>query len=158
MSLSTFDYINKLLKVSADALSIQYTKETPTTLNLFCSDNEGAFIANLSLVESNRTPINSTLDNVTYTVDLMVITSRDYDLTNEALLMVESDARDLLSKYVFLLKNNKYCSVQNQGFLKVYREGGFGGAGIAGQITISLPDRDSNCELFCNTSTIDVDC
>tara|TARA_R110000751_G_scaffold267900_1_gene367635 strand:+ start:23 stop:499 length:477 start_codon:yes stop_codon:yes gene_type:complete len=158
MSLNTFDYINKLLLVAAESLNIQYTKETPTTLNLFCSENEGAFIANLSLIETSRTPINSSLDNITYTIDLMVIVSRDYDLTNEDILQAESDARKIISKYTYLLKQNKFCNVQNQGFAKVYREGGFGGAGISGQITISLPDKDDNCDVFCNDMTIDVDC
>ena len=157
MSLSTFDYINKLLKVSADALSIQYTKETPTTLQNWCRENEGVFVANIGMTES-RTPINSTLDYITYAVSLYFVVSRDYDLTEEDKLKEESEARTLASKFIFLLKNNKYCSVSNEGFDLIFREGGYLGMGIAGVVNISLPDRDSNCELFCNTSTIDVEC
>ena len=152
MSLNTFDYINKLLLVAAESLNIQYTKETPTTLNLFCSENEGAFIANLS------SKINQSLDNVSFAVSLYFVVSRDYDITEEDKLKQESEARTLASQFIYLLKNNKYCSVQNDGFDLIFREGGYLGMGIAGTVTISLPDKDDNCDLFCNTSTIDVEC
>ena len=157
MSLSTFDYINKLLKVSADALSIQYTKETPTTLQNWCRENTGVFVANIGMTES-RSPINSTLDNVTFAVSLYFVVSRDYDLTEEDKLKEESEARTLASKFIFLLKNNKYCTVTNEGFDLIFREGGYLGMGIAGVVNISLPDRDNVCDEFCNTSTIDVEC
>lgn len=157
MSLSTFDYVNKLLKVAADALEIQYTKQTPTSLQNWCRDNSGVFVANVGITES-RSPINNNLDFLTFSVNLYFVVSRDYEVTEEQKLKQESEARDLASKYIYLLKKNKYCTVQNNGFDLIFREGGYLGLGIAGTVSISLPDRDSNCDEFCNTSTIDVEC
>ena len=157
MSLSTFDYVNKLLKVAADALEIQYTKQTPTSLQNWCRENTGVFVANVGMTES-RSPINNNLDFLTFSVSLYFVVSRDYEVTEEDKLRQESEARDLASKYIYLLKKNKYCTVQNNGFDLIFREGGYLGLGIAGTVSISLPDRDSNCDEFCNTSTIDVEC
>ena len=157
MSLSTFDYVNKLLKVAADALEIQYTKQTPTSLQNWCRENTGVFVANVGMTES-RSPINNNLDFLTFSVSLYFVVSRDYEVTEEDKLRQESEARDLASKYIYLLKKNKYCTVQNNGFDLIFREGGYLGLGIAGTVTISLPDRESNCDEFCNTSTIDVEC
>ena len=157
MSLSTFDYVNKLLKVAADALEIQYTKQTPTSLQNWCRENTGVFVANVGMTES-RSPINNNLDFLTFSVSLYFVVSRDYEVTEEQKLRQESEARDLASKYIYLLKKNKYCTVQNNGFDLIFREGGYLGLGIAGTVTISLPDLESNCDEFCNTSTIDVEC
>jgi hypothetical protein len=157
MSLNTFEYVNKLLLVAANSLGIQYTVQTPTTLNLFCSENEGAFIANLSLEETNRTPINSSLDNVTYTATLMVIVSRDYDLTNDDILEAESEARDIVSPYIALMKTAPKATIENKTFKKYYREDGFGGVGVLGTVTFTMPDRDDNCDVFCNTMIKNID-
>jgi hypothetical protein len=157
MSLSTFDYVNKLLKVAADALEIQYTKQTPTSLQNWCRDNSGVFVANVGMTES-RSPINTNLDFLTFSVSLYFVVSRDYEVTEEDKLRQESDARDLASKYIYLLKKNKYCTVQNNGFDLIFREGGYLGLGIAGTVSVSLPDRDSNCDEFCNNMTVDVEC
>ena len=157
MSLNTFEYVNKLLLIAAESLNIQYTKETPTSLQNWCRENEGVFVANIGMTES-RSKINQSLDNVSFATSLYFVVSRDYDITEEDKLQQESEARTLASQFIYLLKNNKYCSVQNDGFDLIFREGGYLGMGIAGTVTISLPDRDSNCDLFCNTSTIDVEC
>mgnify|MGYP003647525891 FL=1 len=158
MSLNTFEYVNKLLQVTADALEIQYTKETPTTLQNWCRENSGVFVANVGMSES-KTPINRNLDYVTFGVSLYFVVSRDYDVTEEEKLNQESQARELASKFIFLLNKNKFCTAQSEGFNLIFREGGYLGLGIAGNINISLADKDNNiCELFDNTSTIDVEC
>ena len=157
MSLSTFDYVNKLLKVAADALEIQYTKQTPTSLQNWCRDNSGVFVANVGITES-RSPINTNLDFLTFSVNLYFVVSRDYEVTEEDKLRQESEARTLASKFIYLLKNNKFCTVQNEGFDLIFREGGYLGLGIAGNVSISLPDKDTNCDVFCNDMTKDVEC
>lgn len=157
MSLNTFEYVNKLLLVAADSLGISYTKETPTTLQNWCRENDGAFVANIGMTES-RTPINSSLDNVSFATSLYFVVSRDYDISEDDKLKQESEARTIASKFIYLLKQNKYCSVQNEGFDLIFREGGYLGMGIAGVVNISLPDKDDNCDVFCNTMTKDVGC
>jgi len=157
MSLSTFDYVNKLLKVAADALEIQYTKQTPTSLQNWCRDNSGVFVANLGMKPS-RTRINSSLDYITYDVILYFVVSRDYDVTEEQKLKQESEARKYANDYVYLLDKNKRCSVQNNDFELIFREGGYLGLGVAGTVNISLPNLDNNCDLFCNTMTVDIEC
>ena len=155
--MNTFDYVNRLLEVAAESLAIKYTKETPTSLQNWCRDNSGVFVANVGMTES-RSKINQDLDNVTFNVSLYFVISRDYEVTNEEKLRQESDARSLASKYIYLLKNNKFCTVQNDGFDLIFREGGYLGLGIAGNVSITLPDKDDNCEVFCNTMTKDVEC
>ena len=157
MSLNTFDYVNKLLLVAAESLNIQYTKETPTSLQNWCRDNSGVFVANVGMAES-RSKINQDLDLVTFNVSLYFVVSRDYEVTQEEKLRQESEARTLASKFIYLLKNNKFCTVQNEGFDLIFREGGYLGLGIAGNVSISLPDKDTNCDVFCNDMTKDVEC
>ena len=157
MSLNTFDYVNKLLLVAAESLNIQYTKETPTSLQNWCRDNSGVFVANVGMSES-RSKINQDLDLVTFNVSLYFVVSRDYEVTQEEKLKQESEARTLASKFIYLLKNNKFCTVQNEGFDLIFREGGYLGLGIAGNVSISLPDKDANCDVFCNDMTKDVEC
>ena len=157
MSLNTFDYVNKLLLVAAQSLNIQYTKETPTSLQNWCRDNSGVFVANVGMAES-RSKINQDLDLVTFNVSLYFVVSRDYEVTQEEKLKQESEARTLASKFIYLLKNNKFCTVQNEGFDLIFREGGYLGLGIAGNVSISLPDKDANCDVFCNDMTKDVEC
>jgi len=157
MSLNTFDYVNKLLLVAAESLNIQYTKETPTSLQNWCRDNSGVFVANVGMAES-RSKINQDLDLVTFNVSLYFVVSRDYEVTQEEKLKQESEARTLASKFIYLLKNNKFCTVQNEGFDLIFREGGYLGLGIAGNVSISLPDKDTKCDVFCNDMTKDVEC
>tara|TARA_R110000765_G_scaffold73303_2_gene143496 strand:- start:93 stop:569 length:477 start_codon:yes stop_codon:yes gene_type:complete len=158
MSLSTFDYINKVLEVSADVLEIKYTKESLTSLELFCSDYGGPFIANFLMEETGRTKINSTLDNVTYTINLLIIVTRDYDLTPEQIKKAESDARVIANNYINLIKTSKKGTVDDFRFSGRYREGGYGGAGVNGFITFSIPDQDSKCEYFCNDMIKNIEC
>jgi len=155
--MNTFDYVNKLLLVAAQSLNIQYTKETPTSLQNWCRDNSGVFVANVGMAES-RSKINQDLDLVTFNVSLYSVVSRDYEVTQEEKLKQESEARTLASKFIYLLKNNKFCTVQNEGFDLIFREGGYLGLGIAGNVSISLPDKDTNCDVFCNDMTKDVEC
>jgi len=155
--MNTFDYVNKLLSVAAQSLNIQYTKETPTSLQNWCRDNSGVFVANVGMAES-RSKINQNLDLVTFNVSLYFVVSRDYEVTQEEKLKQESEARTLASKFIYLLKNNKFCTVQNEGFDLIFREGGYLGLGIAGNVSISLPDKDDNCDVFCNDMTKDVEC
>jgi len=155
--MNTFDYVNKLLLVAAESLNIQYTKETPTSLQNWCRDNSGVFVANVGMSES-RSKINQDLDLVTFNVSLYFVVSRDYEVTQEEKLKQESEARTLASKFIYLLKNNKFCTVQNEGFDLIFREGGYLGLGIAGNVSISLPDKDANCDVFCNDMTKDVEC
>ena len=155
--MNTFDYVNKLLLVAAQSLNIQYTKETPTSLQNWCRDNSGVFVANVGMAES-RSKINQDLDLVTFNVSLYFVVSRDYEVTQEEKLKQESEARTLASKFIYLLKNNKFCTVQNEGFDLIFREGGYLGLGIAGNVSISLPDKDDNCDVFCNDMTKDVEC
>jgi len=155
--MNTFDYVNKLLSVAAESLNIQYTKETPTSLQNWCRDNSGVFVANVGMSES-RSKINQDLDLVTFNVSLYFVVSRDYEVTQEEKLKQESEARTLASKFIYLLKNNKFCTVQNEGFDLIFREGGYLGLGIAGNVSISLPDKDTNCDVFCNDMTKDVEC
>jgi len=155
--MNTFDYVNKLLLVAAQSLNIQYTKETPTSLQNWCRDNSGVFVANVGMAES-RSKINQDLDLVTFNVSLYFVVSRDYEVTQEEKLKQESEARTLASKFIYLLKNNKFCTVQNEGFDLIFREGGYLGLGIAGNVSISLPDKDTNCDVFCNDMTKDVEC
>jgi len=155
--MNTFDYVNKLLLVAAQSLNIQYTKETPTSLQNWCRDNSGVFVANVGMNES-RSKINQDLDLVTFNVSLYFVVSRDYEVTQEEKLKQESEARTLASKFIYLLKNNKFCTVQNEGFDLIFREGGYLGLGIAGNVSISLPDKDTNCDVFCNDMTKDVEC
>ena len=155
--MNTFDYVNKLLSVAAQSLNIQYTKETPTSLQNWCRDNSGVFVANVGMAES-RSKINQDLDLVTFNVSLYFVVSRDYEVTQEEKLKQESEARTLASKFIYLLKNNKFCTVQNEGFDLIFREGGYLGLGIAGNVSISLPDKDTNCDVFCNDMTKDVEC
>ena len=155
--MNTFDYVNKLLSVAAQSLNIQYTKETPTSLQNWCRDNSGVFVANVGMAESTS-KINQDLDLVTFNVSLYFVVSRDYEVTQEEKLKQESEARTLASKFIYLLKNNKFCTVQNEGFDLIFREGGYLGLGIAGNVSISLPDKDTNCDVFCNDMTKDVEC
>ena len=155
--MNTFDYVNKLLLVAAQSLNIQYTKETPTSLQNWCRDNSGVFVANVGMAES-RSKINQDLDLVTFNVSLYFVVSRDYEVTQEEKLKQESEARTLASKFIYLLKNNKFCTVQNEGFDLIFREGGYLGLGIAGNVSISLPDKDTNCDVFCNDMTKDIEC
>ena len=155
--MNTFDYVNKLLSVAAQSLNIQYTKETPTSLQNWCRDNSGVFVANVGMSES-RSKINQDLDLVTFNVSLYFVVSRDYEVTQEEKLKQESEARTLASKFIYLLKNNKFCTVQNEGFDLIFREGGYLGLGIAGNVSISLPDKDDVCDVFCNDMTKDVEC
>jgi len=157
MSLNTFDYVNKLLLVAAESLNIQYTKETPTSLQNWCRDNSGVFVANVGMAES-RSKINQDLDLVTFNVSLYFVVSRDYEVTQEEKLRQESEARTLASKFIYLLKNNKFCTVQNEGFDLIFREGSYLGMGIAGVVSISMPDKDDVCDVFCNDMTKDVEC
>ena len=157
MSLNTFDYVNKLLLVAAESLNIQYTKETPTSLQNWCRDNSGVFVANVGMAES-RSKINQDLDLVTFNVSLYFVVSRDYEVTQEEKLKQESEARTLASKFIYLLKNNKFCTVQNEGFDLIFREGSYLGMGIAGVVSISMPDKDDVCDVFCNDMTKDVEC
>ena len=157
MSLNTFEYVNKLLQVTANALEIQYTKQTPTTLQNWCRDNAGIFVCNVGMTES-RSIINTNLDYVTFATSLYFVVSRDYDITEDEKLKQESQARELASKFIFLLRKNKYCTIENNSFDLIFREGGYLGLGVAGTINISLADRDNNCDVFCNTSTIDIEC
>lgn len=157
MSLSTFEYVNKLLEVSADALGIQYTRQTPTSLQLWAIHNKGKFVANVGMTET-RTKINQNLDNVTFATSLFFVVSRDSDLREEDKLKQEAQARKIADDFIFLLKNNKFCTVQNDGFDLIFREGGYLGMGIAGNVSISLPNHNDFCDIFCNTSTKDVEC
>ena len=157
MSLSTFEYVNKLLEVSADALGIQYTKQTPTSLQNWARENEGVFVANVQM-EETKSQINRNLAYTTFNTSLYFVVSRDSDLTEEDKTKQEAEARKIASQFVFLLNNNKYVTVENNGFNVIFREGGYLGMGIAGVLPISLADRDDNCDIFCNTSTIDVEC
>ena len=155
--MNTFDYVNKLLSVAAQSLNIQYTKETPTSLQNWCRDNSGVFVANVGMAES-RSKINQDLDLVTFNVSLYFVVSRDYEVTQEEKLKQESEARTLASKFIYLLKNNKFCTVQNEGFDLIFREGSYLGMGIAGVVSISMPDKDDVCDVFCNDMTKDVEC
>ena len=157
MGLNTFDYVIKLMEVSAESLSISYTKQTDTTLQNWCRYNTGQFVANVGMTEA-REPINNSLDNVTFTVSLYFVVSRNANLTPEEKTKEEGEARQLASKFIYLLKQNKFCSVQNNGFDLIFRNGSYLGAGVAGNVSISLPDKDDNCSIFDNTMTKDVGC
>lgn len=157
MGLSTFDYVIKLMDVAAESLSISYTRQTNTTLQNWCRYNTGKFVANVSMTE-RRTPINNGLDNVTFTVSLYFVVSRNDNLTPEEKTIEEGEARRLASSFIYLLKRNKFCVVQNNGFDLIFRQGGYLGAGVAGQISITLADKDDNCDLFCNYMTKDIEC
>ena len=157
MELNTFDYVIKLMETAAQSLSIKYTRETETTLQNWCRYNTGAFVANVGMKES-RSEINPHLDSVNFNVSLYFVVSRNANLTPEEKTKEESEARSLASKFIYLLNKNKFCTVQNNGFDLIFRQGGYLGAGVAGNVSISLPDKDSNCELFCNTTTKDLEC
>ena len=157
MSLSTFEYVNKLLQVSAESLGLQYTRQTPTTLQNWARYNSGMFVANVGM-EETKTPIRRNLDYTTFNTSLYFVVGRVSDLTEEEKTKQEGQARKLANEFVFLLNNNKYVTVENGGFNVIFREGGYLGMGIAGTLPISLADRNDYCDIFCNTSTNDVEC
>tara|TARA_R110000751_G_scaffold112597_2_gene211532 strand:- start:3125 stop:3607 length:483 start_codon:yes stop_codon:yes gene_type:complete len=158
MSLSSREYVLKLLQVSAEALSVSYTKQTPTSLqNWVREESNGAFVANISFTE-DRTPINLNSDYVNFNVGLFFVVSLDYDLTEEEKTKQENDANRLANRFLYLLKNNEdSVTVQNGNLETIFREGGYLGLGVAGVFTVSLADRDDYCDLFCNTSTKQID-
>jgi len=158
MGLTSREYVLKLLNVTAQSLGISYTKQTPTTLQIWANDNQGAFVANVS-IKPSRTPINKGLDYITFTVGLFFVVSRDYDITEEEKTKQENEADKLASNFLYLLKQNEHTETELEGDLdSIFREGGYLGLGMAGVYTISLPDRDDYCDLFCNTATKDVSC
>ena len=158
MSLSSREYVLKLLATSAEALGVKYTKQTPTTLQLWARENTGAFVANISMSES-RTPINKNLDYVTYTVGLFFVVSRDFDLTEENKTKQENDASKLANDFLSMLKKNDVSNtVLNGSMDSIFRNGGYLGLGMAGVYNISLADRDDYCDIFCNDTTKDIGC
>ena len=71
MGLSSREYILKLLKVSAEGLGVNYTKQTPNTLQLWVRENNAPFVANITLT-SDRTPINSSIDMISFNIGLFI--------------------------------------------------------------------------------------
>jgi hypothetical protein len=109
-------------------------------------------------MEETKSQINRNLAYATFNTTLYFVVSRDADITEEDKTQQEAEARKLASEFVFLLNNNKYVTVENSGFNVIFREGGYLGMGIAGVLPISLADRNDFCDIFCNTSTNDVEC
>jgi hypothetical protein len=158
MGLSSREYVLKLLSVTSESLGVKYTKQTPTTLQNWARENEGAFVANVS-IKPSRTPINKTLDYISFEVGLFFVVSREYDLTEEDKTQQENEAYKLSSDFLQLLKMNEDSeTVQTGSVDTIFREGGYLGLGCAGVYTISLADRNNYCDLFCNTMTKDVSC
>ena len=158
MGLSSREYILKLLQVSAEGLGINYTKQTPNTLQTWVRENDAPFVANISL-NSDRTPINKNIDMVSFSVGLFFVVSTDYDLTEEDKTNQENDVYNLASNFLSLLQSNDETNTVQSGSLEtIFREGGYLGLGVAGVFTISLPDKNDYCDLFCNTAVNNIGC
>jgi hypothetical protein len=158
MGLSSREYILKLLKVSAEGLGVNYTKQTPNTLQLWVRENNAPFVANISLT-SDRTPINSSIDMISFNIGLFFVVSTEYDLSEEEKTKQENDSYKLASDFLFLLQSNDETNTVQSGSLEtIFREGGYLGLGVAGVFTITLPDRNDYCELFCNTAIKNIRC
>ena len=158
MSLTTREYVLKMLGSASESLGLLYTKQTSTSLQLWCTKNRGAFVANMSMIES-REPINQRLDMVSYRIGLYFVISRKFDLNEEEKTKQENDSNKLANQFLFLLKSNDQSETTLDGNLEpIYREGGYLGMGMAGVYTISLADRDDNCDLFCDDSINNLDC
>lgn len=158
MGLSSREYILKLLKVSAEGLGVNYTKQTPNTLQLWVRENNAPFVANITLT-SDRTPINSSIDMISFNIGLFFVVSTEYDLSEEEKTKQENDSYKLASDFLFLLQSNDETNTVQSGSLEtIFREGGYLGLGVAGVFTITLPDRNDYCELFCNTAIKNIRC
>ena len=158
MGLSSREYILKLLEVSAEGLGINYTKQTPNTLQTWVRENNAPFVANITLT-SDRTPINKSIDMVSFDVGLFFVVSTEYDLTEEDKTNQENDAYNLASDFLSLLQSNDETNTVQSGSLEtIFREGGYLGLGVAGVFTISLPDKNDYCDLFCNEAVKNIKC
>ena len=158
MGLTSREYVLKMLKVTAESLGAAYTKQTPNTLQLWVRENGAPFIANISLSES-KTSINNNIDYVSFQLGLFFVVSTDYDITEEDKTNQENDSSKLASEFLFLLKqNDQTMTVQNGSLDPIFREGGYLGLGIGGVFTISLPDKNDYCDIFCNTSINKIGC
>jgi hypothetical protein len=156
-NLTSLEYILKLFEVSAEQLHIDYVKETPTRLQKWATKNKPPFVGLIDLTSTGA--LNDVQNNlITFDVSFVFVVSNERDPSTESKNTAEKEASKLALTFLQFVKNNEDVTVNGFTMSEFFRDNSYIGTGKGLSINLTLGDKDSYCDIFCNDSTKNIDC
>ena len=155
--MTSLEFILELFKVSADQLNVEYVKETPTRLQQWATKHKPPFVSLIDLSESGS--VNNTQGNlITYDVAFVFVANLNKDPSTEQKIQSEIEADKLAKQFLWFVKRNIDTTVNSFTMSEFFRDKSYLGLGKGLSINLTVPDKDTYCDIYCNESTKDIDC